>query len=149
MASAKYVKSWIQKKRLDLSMTYLFSDFAWHSVNCLRSSLISCPLVAFWRVCILAQFSHIGSGSSQVLQKCVASFWMFPHRQGSQNIGLPVSWHSLFMINHLLHFQPWDIRFYPMNKSDIFHRLVFSHCENIQSNKILWRHVMFCMQCPR
>lgn len=78
--------------------TYFFSDFVWKSVNCLKSSLISWPFVAFWRVCSWAQFAHIGSGSSQVLQKCVASVWMFPQRQGSQNTGFPVSWFSLLIV---------------------------------------------------
>lgn len=82
----------------NINTTYFISDFAWHSVNCFRSSLISWPLVAFWRVCTWAQFSHIGSGSSQVLQKCDASVWMFPQRQGSQNISFSVSWSSLLMI---------------------------------------------------
>ena len=55
----------------------------------------------------------------------------------------------------LLHFQPWNTEFYPLNKSDIFtacyflavkiSKALFSQCEN---NKQLW-HVMYCLQCQR
>ena len=44
----------------------------------------------------------------------------------------------------LLHSQQWNTGFYPLNKSYIFHRLLFSQCENI---KLLWRHIIYCIQC--
>lgn len=68
-----------EKQRL--SKTYFsFEVILFFESNC----SISCPLVAFWKVCSCAQFSHSGSGSLQVLQNFVASFNTFPWRQGSQ-----------------------------------------------------------------
>lgn len=47
-----------------------------------------------WRVCWTPQSAHNGSGTSHVLQKCVAFDFMSPWRQGSQNTSF-LSWPSL------------------------------------------------------
>ena len=62
---------------------------------------------------------------------------------------------------YLLHFQPWNTGFDPLNKSDIFTACYF-HTVKISKVvlviiftvwksqvKWLWRHVMYCMQCLR
>lgn len=54
-----------------------------------RMSLqISWSLHIFCRVCCFAHVSHNGSGSSHVLQKCVALKWIFSKEHGPHSLSL-------------------------------------------------------------
>lgn len=77
------------------NLTYQFFDRNLKNSN--KFLHISWSLHIFCRVCCLAHSSHNGSGSSHVLQKCVALTWIFSIKHGSHSTSLSC-W--LFSLNH-------------------------------------------------
>ena len=63
-----------------------YSEFIHGLENCRKSSVISCPLFALWRIWYCTHTSHSGSGSLQVLQHLVASVMMWSLRHGLHDI---------------------------------------------------------------
>lgn len=93
----------------------------------IRYSLISLHiswfLLCFCFVWCLAHVSHSGSGSSHVLQKCVAGTCVSSVEQGSHTICFPVSVSlKIVNFNHFVCFHFWNfqtqIGFYRQNNSE-------------------------------